>query len=122
MAGVMLMLVFTVALVEPSRASEDPRPFDVPGNRWVIAYNELPRIDRAWAVSLANCVTHGHGTDDWIWRWVSGERYGAFGFRMKDWRAAGGTSFPHHHSWHYQAVKAVGWMHKAGRSQWPVCG
>ena len=48
--------------------------------------------------------------------------YGAFQFLPATWAAAGGTGMPNQHSWHYQAVIAVRWMHVAGASQWPVCG
>lgn len=47
---------------------------------------------------------------------------GAFQFMYSTWLSAGGTGHAYQHSWHYQAVIAIAWMHRAGPGQWPVCG
>lgn len=86
-------------------------------HRWPITFNRLPAGDRAWATSTGACESGNNpatNTDNGF--------LGAFQFLPATWHAAGGTGLPHHHSWHYQAVIAVGWMHRAGQGQWPVCG
>ena len=85
--------------------------------RWVIVFNRLPSWDRAWAYSTGACESGNNPAT------ATGNGFlGAFQFLQSTWQAAGGTGSPNQHSWHYQAVIAVRWMHKAGDEQWPVCG
>lgn len=86
--------------------------------RWTIRLNRLPSWDRAWAYRTSSCES---GMDPSAHN-PSGIYHGAFQFLLSTWYAAGGTGDPHQHSWHMQAVVAVRWMHRAGASQWPVCG
>lgn len=85
--------------------------------RWVIVFNRLPSYDRAWAYSTGACESGNNPATN-----TGNGFYGAFQFVMSTWYAAGGTGSPTAHSWHYQAVIAVRWMHRAGAGQWPVCG
>lgn len=85
--------------------------------RWVIVFNRLPSYDRAWAVSTSQCESGMNPATN-----TGNGFYGAFQFVLSTWYAAGGTGNPAQHSWHFQAVVAVRWMHIAGASQWPVCG
>lgn len=86
-------------------------------NVWVIRFNALPSWDQAWAYSTGACESGNNPATN------TGNSFsGAFQFLPSTWWAAGGTGMPHQHSWHYQAWIAVHWMHKAGASQWPVCG
>lgn len=85
---------------------------------WPIKYNRLPAGDRAWAESTSSCESgmNPKATDP------SGIYLGAFQFLLSTWHSAGGTGDPRQHSWFYQAVVAVRWMHGHGAGQWPVCG
>jgi Transglycosylase-like domain len=86
-------------------------------HRWPIVFNRLSPWERAWAWSTGACESGNTATTS------TGNGYhGAFQFAPSTWWAAGGTGYPEQHSWHYQAVVAVRWMHRAGASQWPVCG
>lgn len=85
--------------------------------RWVIVFNRLPSWDRAWAWNTGACESGNNPSTN------TGNGFlGAFQFVYSTWVAAGGTGSPTQHSWHYQAVIAVRWMHRAGAGQWPVCG
>ena len=86
-------------------------------HRWPIVFNRLPSWDRAWAYSTSSCESGMNPATN-----TGNGFYGAFQFLVSTWHAAGGTGYPHQHSWHYQAVIAVRWMHVAGAGQWPVCG
>jgi hypothetical protein len=85
--------------------------------RWRIVFNRLPSWDRAWAWSTGACESGNNPATN-----TGNGFYGAFQFVLSTWWAAGGTGNPTQHSWHYQAVTAVRWMHIAGDEQWPVCG
>jgi hypothetical protein len=85
--------------------------------RWVIVFNRLPSWDRAWAWSTGACESGNNPATN------TGNGYhGAHQWLISTWHAAGGTGLPEQHSWYYQAVIAVRWMHVAGTGQWPVCG
>ena len=86
-------------------------------HRWRIAFNRLPAGDRAWAWSTGACESGNNPATN-----TGNGFHGAFQFVLSTWHAAGGSGIPEQHSWHYQAVIAVRWMHIAGRGQWPVCG
>lgn len=86
-------------------------------HRWPIRFNRLPSWDRAWAWSTGECESGNDPATN-----TGNGFHGAFQFLLSTWWAAGGTGVPEQHSWHYQAVIAVGWMHRAGAGQWPVCG
>lgn len=86
-------------------------------HRWPIVFNRLPASDRAWAVATSTCEAHMNPATN-----TGNGFYGAFQFMVGTWHSAGGTGYPNQHSWHYQAVIAVRWMHIAGAGQWPVCG
>jgi len=86
-------------------------------HRWPIAYNRLPAYDRAWAESTSSCEAGMNPATN-----TGNGFYGAFQFMVGTWHSAGGTGLPSQHSWAYQAVIAVRWMHVAGAGQWPVCG
>lgn len=73
--------------------------------------------DREWYRRTARCES---GNDPWIN--TGNGYYGAVQWLPATWVAAGGWGLPTQHGRHEQAVIAVGWMHKAGASQWPVCG
>ena len=87
-------------------------------HRWPIAFNRLEPWEQSWARSTSSCESGmnpaAHNP--------SGIYHGAFQFLLSTWWAAGGTGDPHQHSWAYQAVVAVRWLHVAGAGQWPVCG
>ena len=85
--------------------------------RWVIVFNRLPSWDRAWAYSTGACESGNNPATN-----TGNSYFGAFQFLPSTWWAAGGTGYPHQHSWHFQAVVAVRWMHRAGAGQWPICG
>ena len=86
-------------------------------HRWPIAFNRLAPWERAWAYSTGACESGNNPATN------TGNGYhGAFQFLLSTWAAAGGTGIPEQHSWAYQAVIAVRWMHVAGAGQWPVCG
>ena len=86
-------------------------------NRWRIAFNRLQPWEQAWAYATGACESGNNPATA-----TGNGYYGAFQFLPSTWWAAGGTGMPNQHSWHYQAVIAVHWMHRAGASQWPVCG
>jgi hypothetical protein len=86
-------------------------------HRWPIEFNRLPAGDRAWAVSTSSCESGMNPATN-----TGNGFFGGFQFMLSTWAAAGGTGNPAQHSWHYQAVIAVRWMHTAGAGQWPVCG
>lgn len=86
-------------------------------HRWPIRFNALPSWDRSWAWSTGACESGNNPATN-----TGNGFHGAFQFVLSTWWAAGGTGVPEQHSWHYQAVIAVGWMHRAGAGQWPVCG
>lgn len=84
---------------------------------WRIRFNGLPALDQQWAVDTSSCEAGMNPSTS-----TGNGFYGAFQFMQSTWTAAGGTGNPAQHSWHYQAVVAVRWMHQAGASQWPICG
>ncbi len=87
------------------------------GSKWKIEFNKLPASDQAWARSTSSCESGMNPSTN------TGNGFlGAFQFLQSTWSAAGGTGSPTQHSWEYQAVIAVRWMHVAGAGQWPVCG
>ena len=86
-------------------------------NRWRIRFNALQPWEQQWAYATGACESGNNPATA-----TGNGYYGAFQFLPSTWYAAGGTGDPHQHSWHYQAVIAVGWMHRAGAGQWPVCG
>ena len=86
-------------------------------NRWRIAFNRLAPWEQAWAYSTGACESGNNPATA-----TGNGYYGAFQFLPSTWWAAGGTGLPSQHSWHFQAVIAVGWMHRAGAGQWPNCG
>lgn len=85
--------------------------------RWVIVFKRLPSSDQAWALNTGACESGNNASTN-----TGNGFHGAFQFVYSTWVAAGGTGSPTDHSWHYQAVVAVRWMHIAGAGQWPVCG
>lgn len=86
-------------------------------HRWPIRFHGLPSYDQSWAYSTGACESGNNpGTN------TGNGFHGAFQFVLSTWWSAGGTGTPEQHSWSYQAVVAVGWMHRAGAGQWPVCG
>ena len=86
-------------------------------NRWRIAFNRLQPWEQAWAYSTGACESGNNPATA-----TGNGYYGGFQFLPSTWWAAGGTGTPSQHSWHYQAVIAVGWMRTAGAGQWPVAG
>ena len=90
------------------------------GDRYVQEWNSFSRKDKRWARTTSQCESgqdpdiHSPGKD----------YHGAFQFLKSTWQAAPMSKGkdPHVHTWKTQAVVAVKWMHKAGKSQWPVCG
>lgn len=85
--------------------------------KWRIQFNRLPAWDRQWAISTSSCESGMNPATN-----TGNGFYGAFQFMLSTWHAAGGTGMPNQHSWHYQAVIAVSWMHRSSPSQWPICG
>jgi hypothetical protein len=88
-------------------------------HEWPIKFHRLPEWAQAWAWSTSYCETGGTLNPATA---TGNGFYGAFQFVLSTWWAAGGTGYPHHHSWHYQAVIAVRWLYREGDEQWPVCG
>jgi hypothetical protein len=86
------------------------------GHYWLLEFGRLPAWDRAWARSTSWCESRNDPTAH------GGPHHGAFQFTLRTAWAAGFRVDPHLTSWHEQAVRAVRWMHVAGRGQWPVCG
>ena len=90
------------------------------GDRYQAEWNSFSAKDRKWAHNTSECEAnkdpniHSPGRD----------YHGAFQFLKSTWQAAPWSKGrdPHNYSWKIQAVVAVKWMHKAGKSQWPVCG
>lgn len=83
---------------------------------WLLEFERLPVGDQAWARSTSWCEARMDPTAH------GGPHHGAFQFLLSTAAAAGFPGDPHVASWHEQAVRAVRWMHIAGRGQWPVCG
>lgn len=86
-------------------------------HRWPIAFNRLPSSDRAWAISTSTCESGMNPATN-----TGNGFYGAFQFVLSTWYAAGGRGMPNQHSWHYQAVIAIGLMEREGAGHWPNCG
>lgn len=86
-------------------------------HRYPIMFNRLPAGDRAWAYSTGACESGNNPATN-----TGNSFFGAFQFMLGTWHSAGGTGYPNQHSWAYQAVVAVRWMHIAGAGQWPNCG
>ena len=86
-------------------------------HRWPIAFNRLAPWERSWAYSTGACESGNNPATA-----TGNGYYGAFQFLLSTWWAAGGQGIPSQHSWAYQAVIAVRWMHRAGAGQWPICG
>lgn len=88
------------------------------GDSWKGRWLGLPAADRAWATGTARCesgmnpqAVSPHGD------------HGAMQFKLATAAAAGFVPpDPKQHSLYEQLVRAVWWMHRAGKGQWPVCG
>lgn len=85
---------------------------------WKARWNALDAADRAWALGTASCES---GMDP-----HAASPYGDHGaMQFKDSTAAAAGFEPadaRMHPLYEQLVRAVWWMHKAGKGQWPVCG
>jgi hypothetical protein len=86
------------------------------GPSWRIRFNRLPASWQNWAYATGACESGNNPATN------TGNSFsGAFQFLPSTWWAAGGTGYPHQHSWHAQAVIAVRWRMRSSQSQWPNC-
>lgn len=92
-------------------ASPAPRP-RVQRGTVTAAAMDGDRFDR-----LARCESGGDPATN-----TGNGFYGAFQFVLSSWHAAGGTGYPHEHSYAEQKSLAMSWAARTNPyTQWPVC-
>jgi hypothetical protein len=99
------------------RSHDRGRAHWVKHHRWQHRWNQLAREDRVWLRVTAHCESGNNAHKS-----AGNGFYGLLQFTLPTATAAGFAVRPDRASWHEQAVRAVGWMHRAGKAQWPVCG
>jgi hypothetical protein len=99
------------------RQHERPRAHWVRQHPWHFRWRQLPPEDRVWLRLTARCESGNDAHAN-----AGNGFYGLMQFTLPTASAAGFAVRPDQASWHEQAVRAVRWMHRAGKSQWPACG
>lgn len=87
------------------------------GNQRAMAEQEAEQYDGDRFDRLAQCESGGDPTTN-----TGNGFFGAFQFMLASWHSAGGTGYPHEHSYGEQKSIAMYWASITNPArQWPVC-
>lgn len=107
--------VWLLTIAEKQRRAS--RASTLEGNQRAMADQEAEQLDGDRFDRLAQCESGGDPTTN-----TGNGFYGAFQFMLASWHSAGGTGYPHEHSYAEQKSIAMHWASITNpASQWPVC-